>query len=114
MFKLEENFRSTRHILDASNAVISFDPSRIEKRLFTRRGEGLPIEVLGFSYATEEAAALIREIGRRAATGVAWHDMAIIYRQNRLSRTLEEALLHARVPYEIIGDVGFYRRTAVK
>ncbi|ARW18487.1 ATP-dependent helicase [Komagataeibacter europaeus] len=113
-FKLEENFRSTSNILDASNAVISFDPSRIEKTLFTRRGEGLPIEVLGFSYATEEAAAIVREIGRRAATGVAWHDMAIIYRQNRLSRTLEEALLHARVPYEIIGDVGFYRRTAVK
>lgn len=114
MFKLEENFRSTSNILDASNAVISFDPSRIEKKLFTRRGEGFPIEVLGFSYATEEAAAIIGEIGRRAATGVAWHDMAIIYRQNRLSRTLEEALLHARVPYEIIGDVGFYRRTAVK
>lgn len=113
-FKLEENFRSTSNILDASNAVISFDPSRIEKTLFTRRGEGLPIEVLGFSYATEEAAAIVREIGRRATTGVAWHDMAIIYRQNRLSRTLEEALLHARVPYEIIGDVGFYRRTAVK
>ncbi|BAK85986.1 ATP-dependent helicase [Komagataeibacter medellinensis] len=113
-FKLEENFRSTSNILDASNAVISFDPSRIEKTLFTRRGEGLPIEVLGFSYATEEAAAIVREIGRRAATGVAWHDMAIIYRQNRLFRTLEEALLHARVPYEIIGDVGFYWRTAVK
>ncbi|WP_338422111.1 ATP-dependent helicase [Acetobacter sicerae] len=113
-FKLEENFRSTSHILDASNAVISFDPSRIEKTLFTRRGEGLPIEVLGFSYASEEAEAIAREIGRRAAAGAAWHDMAIIYRQNRLSRALEEALLHARVPYEIVGDVGFYQRTAVK
>lgn len=114
IFKLEENFRSTSHILDAANAVISYDPSRIEKSLFTRRGEGMPIEVLGFSYATEEAAAIAREIGRRAAAGTAWHDMAVIYRQNRLSRVLEEALLHAHVPHEIVGDVGFYQRMAVK
>jgi len=113
-FKLEENFRSTSHILNASNAVISFDPSRIEKTLFTRRGQGVPIEVLGFTYANEEADAIAREIGRRAATGVAWHDMAIIYRQNRLSRAIEESLLRARVPYEIVGDVGFYQRVAVK
>jgi len=116
LFKLEENFRSTSHILDASNAVIANDLGRIEKTLFTRKETGLPIEVLGFSYASEEADAVAREIGRRAAeqADAAWHDFAIIYRQNRISRPLEEALLRARLPYEIVGDVGFYQRTVVK
>ncbi|MCG4260889.1 MULTISPECIES: ATP-dependent helicase [Acetobacter] len=113
-FKLEENFRSTAHILDASNAIIAQDPSRIPKTLYTRKGAGKPIEVLQFSYISEEADAIAAEIGRRAAAGCPWHDIAVIYRQNRLSRSIEEALIQARVPYEIVGDVGFYQRVAVK
>ncbi|GEN61554.1 ATP-dependent helicase [Acetobacter nitrogenifigens] len=114
MFKLEENFRSTGNILDASNAIIAHDPSRIPKTLYTRKGAGKPIEVLNFAYASEEADAIAAEIGRRAAAGSLWHDIAVIYRQNRLSRAIEEALIQARVPYEIVGDVGFYQRVAVK
>ncbi|WP_124296639.1 ATP-dependent helicase [Acetobacter pasteurianus] len=113
-FKLEENFRSTGHILDASNAIIAQDQSRIPKTLYTRKGAGQPVEVLQFSYMSEEADAIAAEIGRRAASGCAWHDIAVIYRQNRLSRAIEEALIQARVPYEIVGDVGFYQRVAVK
>ncbi|ALR88204.1 hypothetical protein DB34_13660 [Acetobacter pasteurianus] len=70
--------------------------------------------MLQFSYMSEEADAIAAEIGRRAASGCAWHDIAVIYRQNRLSRAIEEALIQARVPYEIVGDVGFYQRVAVK
>ncbi|MDN7350802.1 3'-5' exonuclease [Acetobacter senegalensis] len=87
-FKLEENFRSTAHILDASNAIIAQDPSRIPKTLYTRKGAGKPIEVLQFSYISEEADAIAAEIGRRAAAGCPWHDIAVIYRQNRLIPTV--------------------------
>ncbi|WP_227003414.1 ATP-dependent helicase [Kozakia baliensis] len=114
MYRLEQNFRSTGHILDASNAVISHDPARIPKTLFTRKGAGMRIETLGFAYGSEEAEAIAREIGRRAAHGAAWHDIAVIYRQNRLSRAIEEAFIKARVPFEIVGDVGFWQRLAVK
>jgi len=114
LFRLEENFRSTGHILEAANAVISHDSARIPKTLYTRRGEGQKIEVVTFDYPSDEADAIAAELGRRAAAGTAWHDMAIIYRQNRLSRTIEEALLKARIPYEIIGDVGFWHRAVVK
>ncbi|MEN3168423.1 3'-5' exonuclease [Gluconobacter sp. OJB] len=94
--------------------MIAHDPQRIPKELFTRRGIGLPIEVMGFAYASDEADAIAREIGRRAATGLPWHDFAVIYRQNRLSRSVEEAMIRARIPYEIVGDVGFYQRASVK
>ena len=114
LFKLEENFRSTHHILQAANAIIARDPGRIPKTLFTQKGDGQKIEVLTYDYASDEADAIAAEMGRRAAEGVAWHDMAMIYRINRLSRSLEEALLKARIPYEIIGDVGFYHRAVVK
>jgi len=114
MYRLEQNFRSTGHILDASNAVISHDPARIPKTLYTRKGSGMRIETLGFAYGSEEAEAIAREIGRRAAQGAAWHDVAVIYRQNRLSRAIEEALIKARIPFEIVGDVGFWQRLAVK
>ncbi|MCP1247188.1 hypothetical protein NKW54_14775 [Acetobacter cerevisiae] len=77
------------------------DQSRIPKTLYTRKGAGQPVEVLQFSYMSEEADAIAAEIGRRAASGCAWHDIAVIYRQNRLSRAIEEALIQARVPYEI-------------
>ena len=112
--RLEENFRSTGHILDAANAVIAHDRSRLDKRLFTRLGQGLPVEVVATQDGDAEAIAIAQEIGRRAAEGVPYEDMAILYRANRLSRVLEEQLLAARIPYCIVGDTGFYQRVAVK
>ncbi|WP_368041048.1 ATP-dependent helicase [Acetobacter estunensis] len=114
LVKLEENFRSTGRILAAANPVIAFDEGRIPKTLYTKRDAGELIEVVDYGSGEAEAHGIAAEMGCRAADGVAWRDMAIIYRQNRLSRALEEALLHARIPYEIIGDVGFYHRAVVK
>ena len=114
LIKLEQNFRSTGHILSAANAVISHDPSRLKKTLFTALGDGERIEVVRFGYASEEAAGIVSEIGRRAAEGVPYEQMAILYRANFLSREIEEKLLLAKVPYTIIGDTGFYQRTSVK
>lgn len=112
--RLEENFRSTGSILSAANAVIAHDRKRLGKTLFTRKSQGDPIEILAFSDAQHEAAALAGEIQRRHAEGVPWQDMAILYRNNFLSRGYEEALMRARVPYVIVGDVGFYQRAEIK
>jgi DNA helicase-2/ATP-dependent DNA helicase PcrA len=112
--RLEENFRSTGHILSAANAVIAQDKRRLGKTLFTKKDQGAPIEVLGFRDAQAESLGLVTEMTQRHAEGTPWDEMAILYRNNFLSRTFEEALMRARIPYVIIGDVGFYQRAEVK
>ena len=112
--RLEENFRSTGHILAAANAVIARDQSRLGKTLFTRKALGAPIEIIRFHSGESEAAEITKEIVRRRAGGASWGDFAILYRSNSLSRLFEESLMHGRVPYTIIGDVGFYQRAEIK
>ena len=112
--KLEENFRSTGHILDAANAVIAQDGTRLGKTLFTRRPGGDPIEVVGFRNGDAEAIGIVNEMRRRHAEGVGWDAMAMLYRSNALSRIYEEALMRARIPYVLVGDVGFYQRAEIK
>jgi DNA helicase II / ATP-dependent DNA helicase PcrA len=112
--KLEENFRSTSHILAAANAVISYDRLRIGKTLFTKKESGDPIEVVKFRDAEDQARGIAAEIQRRLADGLKWSDIAILYRSNFLSRGFEEALMRAKIPYVLIGDVGFYQRAEIK
>ena len=112
--RLEENFRSTGHILAAANAVISCDTERLGKTLFTSKGMGERVEVVPFRTAGEEAAGIAAEMVRRNAGGVPWGSMALLYRGNALARSYEEALLQARVPYQLVGDTGFYQRAVVK
>jgi len=112
--RLEENFRSTGHILAAANAVISHDPKRLGKTLFTSKPHGDKIEVLAFRTAEDEARGLAAEMTRRHGQGISWEEMAILYRGNALSRNYEEALMHARIPYVLVGDVGFYQRAEIK
>ena len=112
--RLEENFRLTGHILDAANAVIAQDRARLGKTLFTRKEDGDKVEVVGFRNAEAEAAGIIAEMLRRHAEGVGWNAMAVLYRSNALSRGFEEALMRARVPYVLVGDVGFYLRAEIK
>lgn len=111
---LEDNFRSTGHILAAANAVIALDESRLEKVLRPTKPIGDPIEVVDFRDAEDEAVGIVGEIRRRQIEGVGWEDMAVLYRSNFMSRGLEEALMRAKVPYVIIGDVGFYQRLEIK
>ena len=111
---LEDNFRSTGHILAAANAVIECDPHRLGKTLRATKPIGVPIEIVGFSDPPAEAAGLVAEIKRRRAAGASWHEMAVLYRSNFMSRGFEEALMRARVPYVIVGDVGFYQRAEIK
>jgi DNA helicase-2/ATP-dependent DNA helicase PcrA len=112
--RLEENFRSTGHILNAANALIARDRQRLGKTLYTRKPDGTPIEILHFRNDEAEAGAIVTEIVRRRAEGVRWDDIAILYRRNTLSRVFEETLLHARVPFALVGDVGFYQRAEIK
>ena len=111
---LEDNFRSTGHILAAANGVIARDPSRLGKTLRATKPIGVPIEVVGFSDPPAEAAGRAAEIKRRRAGGADWHDMAVLYRLNYMSRPFEEALMRGQVPYVIVGDVGFYQRAETK
>jgi len=112
--RLEENFRSTGHILSAANAVIAQDKRRLGKTLFTKKDRGAPVEILGFHDAQAEAQGLVTEMILRHTEGTPWDEMAILYRNNFLSRTFEEALMRARIPYVIVGDVGFYQRAEIK
>ena len=112
--RLEENFRSTGHILGAANAVISHDPKRLGKTLFTSKPQGDKVEVLAFNSAENEARGIAAEMTRRHGQGAAWEAMAILYRGNALSRGFEEALMRARIPYVLVGDIGFYQRAEVK
>jgi DNA helicase-2/ATP-dependent DNA helicase PcrA len=114
VFRLEENFRSTGHILGAANAVIAQDHQRLGKTLFTRKPAGEPLEILRFHDPEAEAAGLVAQIARRHTEGLGWEDMAILYRSNALSRGFEEALMRARIPYALVGDVGFYQRAEIK
>jgi DNA helicase-2/ATP-dependent DNA helicase PcrA len=112
--KLEENFRSTGHILATANAVTARDETRLGKTLRTTHEQGQPIEVVRFRNDEAEATGTASEIRKRGAEGVRWQDIAILYRANHLSRGIEEELLRAKVPYVLVGDVGFYRRAEVK
>jgi DNA helicase-2/ATP-dependent DNA helicase PcrA len=112
--RLEENFRSTGHILAAANGIIGRDHHRLGKTLFTRKSNGIPLEVVRFSSGENEATEITREIVRHHAEGKGWGDFAILYRSNALSRLLEEALMRGRVPHTIVGDVGFYHRAEIK
>ena len=112
--RLEENFRSTGHILAAANAVIARDTARLGKTLFTRKPHGDQVEVLAFRSPEDEANGLVAEMIRRHGQGVGWEEMAILYRGNALSRGIEETLIRARVPYLLVGDVGFYQRAEIK
>ncbi|GAP25447.1 DNA helicase II UvrD [Gluconobacter frateurii NBRC 101659] len=114
MIALEQNFRSTGHILSAANAVISHDTNRLEKTLYTASGDGEPVDILRHTGSQDEASGIAAEIGRRALEGVPYEDMAVLYRFNHLSRLLEESLLRARIPYELVNDTAFWQRGVVK
>jgi DNA helicase-2/ATP-dependent DNA helicase PcrA len=112
--RLEENFRSTGHILAAANAIIAEDKARLGKTLFTRKGQGTPVELMSFRDGDAEAAGLPDALIARKGEGARWAEMAVLYRNNFLSRAFEEALMRARIPYRLVGDVGFYARAEIK
>ena len=112
---LEENFRSTQTILDAANAVIDRNESRIPKNLFTQRGRGDKIRRYAGEDEYDEGRWVISELRRfRNDYNIEWREMAVFYRTNAQSRVLEEQCIRAGVPYRVISGLRFYDRKEVK
>ena len=112
---LEQNYRSTQTILTAANAVISRNQSRREKNLWSESGPGERIVMLTADDEREEAAFVVREIDRLAdEEGIRPGQVAIFYRTNAQSRSLEEVLIRTGLPYRVVGGVRFYERREVR
>ncbi len=112
---LEQNYRSTKAILRAAQAVIVENAERLEKDLWTDGPEGAPVVVAQLYDEREEATAVAREIRRLVDLGdLEFAEAAILYRTNAQSRALEETLLRAEIPYRLVGGVRFYQRREVK
>ncbi len=113
--KLEQNYRSTKNILDAANAVIRNNRGRKSKALWTERTADEPVHFKLYGSGREEARETVEEICRLHRKGMTdWKDCAILYRTNAQSREFEEAFVHENVPYYIVGGVNFYARREIK
>ncbi len=112
---LEQNYRSTQNILSAANAVISRNPGRQPKRLWTDSGDGAAIVVYVADNEHEEARFIAEEIDRLGdSEGVRPGDVAVFYRANAQSRALEEVLIRVGLPYKVVGGTRFYERREIK
>jgi DNA helicase-2/ATP-dependent DNA helicase PcrA len=112
---LEENYRSTRNILDAAQSVIEANTQRFQKRLLSKKPTGAPL-IINESYTErEEAAWVLEEVERlRTLEGHTYGDVAITYRVNAQSRAVEEACIRYGIPYRLIGTTRFYHRREIK
>lgn len=111
---LDQNYRSTTSILDASNKVIKHNKGRKEKNLWTANGAGEKISVLECLNEKEEALAAAQKAADIKNRGGKYSDMAVFYRTNAQSRNFEEAFRKYKIPYKLIGSVRFYERREIK
>lgn len=111
---LEENYRSTKTILDAANCVIKNNKNRKEKNLWSKKGDGEKIEYHKANDEKEEARYVVNEIKKLVNKGISYEDIAILYRTNAQSRNLEEAFLQENMPYRVVGSFYFYSRKEIK
>ena len=115
VIKLEQNYRSTRVILDAANAVIKNNPRRRPKQLWSAKGAGDLLRLESFANEEEEARTIVDEIEfNRMAKRIPWKDHAILFRTNVQSRPLETALRKAEVRYHLIGGQSFFDRREIR
>ena len=115
VIKLEQNYRSTKNILDAANAVIRNNRGRKAKALWTERQADEPVHFTLYQSGREEAQEVVAEMCRLKRNGKGdWKDFAILYRTNAQSREFEEAFVHENVPYYIVGGINFYARKEIK
>lgn len=112
---LEENYRSTKTILQAANEVIKNNRNRREKKLWTQNDDGQKIVYYKARDEHEEALFVASQIAQAVREqGVSFQDMAVLYRTNAQSRTIEEALLKANIPYTMVGGTKFYNRKEIR
>ena len=115
VIRLEENFRSTKLILEAADRLIAHNVRRKAKVMRTDNAEGAPVEVLQFADSRAEAEGVARAVRAAVEAGSArWSDVAVFYRVNSLSREFETALTRNRIPYQLAGGFAYYDRAEVK
>lgn len=114
IIKLEQNYRSTAAILDAAHNIITKNTNRSEKKLWTQRSGGEPVRVISVIDERDEAETIIRIAFEIAHTGGSFRDVAVLYRTNAQSRSIEEQCIRYNVPYRVVGGVRFYDRKEIK
>ncbi len=114
VIKLEQNYRSTKNILNAANEVIRNNSERKDKSLWTANEEGSPVHFTQFETGFDEASRIVSDINKRLKEGASRKDFAILYRTNAQSRIFEEKLVALNIPYKIVGSVNFYHRKEIK
>ncbi len=114
VIKLEQNYRSTGNILEAAHSVISRNSQRKDKKLWTRAEEGKKVEYSRLDNEREEAQYIAKEIELIRTSEMRYSDFAILYRTNAQSRTFEEALSRADIPYRVLGGLRYYDRREIK
>lgn len=115
VIKLEQNYRSTKSILDAAHAVITKNEERSDKKLWTSKDGGLPVQLIHVPNERAEAETITSNIQLAVNARLhSWGEFALLYRTNAQSRTLEDTFVRYNVPYRIVGGVRFYERAEVK
>lgn len=111
---LEENYRSTKNILDVANSIIKNNKSRKDKTLWTNNDDGLKIKYHRSSNEKDESFYVVGEIKKLLNNGVPLSEIAVLYRANAQSRNIEEVLLRDNIPYKVVGAFYFYNRKEIK
>lgn len=111
---LEQNYRSTKTILNAANSVIKNNINKKDKNLWTDNSIGEKIKYVRTNDEKDEASYVTREIRNLVNNGVSLDDIAVLYRTNAQSRTIEEGFLNSNIPYKIVGAFAFYSRKEIK
>jgi len=115
IIKLEQNYRSTKLILDAAHAVIMKNKDRSDKKLWTSAKDGQPVQMVQVQNERAEGEAIIRRIQTYVDMHLRkYHDFAVLYRTNAQSRSIEEQFVRYGIPYKIVGGVRFYDRAEIK
>ncbi|MFM7667865.1 MAG: ATP-dependent helicase, partial [Bacteroidota bacterium] len=115
LFKLEQNYRSTKNIVEAANSIISKNKDQIKKTVWTDNNDGAKITVIRTLTDNEEGKIIAGKIfDTKQSTAISFNDIAVLYRTNRQSRAFEEALRKFNIPYKIYGGISFYQRKEIK
>ncbi len=115
VIKLEQNYRSTKHILDAAHGIITKNQQRSDKKLWTDSDHGLPVQLLQLANERAEGEAIVRRVRSGKDRGIrSYKDYAVLYRTNAQSRSIEETFIHYGIPYKIVGGTRFYDRKEIK
>ncbi len=112
--RLEQNYRSSANILNAANAVIAHNPSRLGKRLWTDSGEGDSIDLYSAYNEIDEARFVVERTRQWVRDGGSYGEAAILYRSNAQSRAFEETLLGEQIPFRVYGGMRFFERAEIK